>query len=508
MSKNPFSKFKKSSQLRPMFNIGSLFDIQTGRYYKGKDGESILCGGLSRFTGVAGLPNMFKTVLSVYQLGVIMSRSELPLMMAHDTEATLTVARIQGIFSHFPELENKDLVEGHRLHFTDADTYTGNEWWMAMRDYATERRGDKSILITTPFIDEDTGENIQIPQPTMIFLDSLSGLQTEVVLDMYEKAEVGEKGLNMVAMKSAGAKSQMIDQVTQVCGGSGVHFLMTAHVGQEYQLDMYKPNIKRLKFLKGDLKLKKVPENFSFYTGNCWYCASLSPMMVDKMPEFPRNEEDDLKGDTDLILISIINLRGKHGPSGIPFDIVVSQSEGVKMGLSEFVYCKGYDYYGISDRDGKSAKGKPNFRLDLFPQQNLTRRTIRSLLETDRRLARAMGITAEMCMMRNLWHDLEEGLLCTPAELYDDLLKKGYDWEILLDTRGFWLPLEETGPHAKRNFLSTMDLLNMRATDWKPKWYDKAVKEKNKAAGKAEEAKPTAQQLMDQIKDRQAAKKI
>ena len=177
------------------------------------------------------------------------------------------------------------------------------------------------------------------------------------------------------------------------------------------------------------------------------------------------------------------------------------------MGLSEFVYCQGYNYYGISDRDGNSAKGKPNFRLDLFPQQNLSRRTIRSLLETDPGLTRAMGITAEMCMMRNLWHDLEEGLLCTPAELYNDLLKKGYDWEILLDTRGFWLPLEETGPHAKRNFLSTMDLLNMRATDWKPKWYDKAVKEKNKAAGKVEEAKPTANQLMDQIKDRQAAKK-
>src|SRR5690606_38235398 len=139
------------------------------------------------------------------------------------------------------------------------------------------------------------------------------------------------KDLNMVAMKGAAAKAQLIDQVTQVTSGSGIDFLMTAHVGQEYQLDQYKPNIKKLKFLKGDLKLKKVPENFSFLTANCWYCVSLMPLLDgDKLPEFPRDDDDDLKGDTDLICINLVNLRGKSGPSGIPFELVVSQSEGVK----------------------------------------------------------------------------------------------------------------------------------------------------------------------------------
>ena len=483
MSNNPFSKFKKAPSIRPMWNIGALFDIQTGKYYKGKHGESILCGGLNHFTGVAGLPNMFKTVISLYQLGAVMNRVSLAIMMAHDSENTLSPGRIMTVFRQFPELFGQDLIENNRLLFTDANTYTGNGWWNAMREYADDRRADKSILITTPFVDETSGELIKIPTPTLCFLDSLSGLQTEGVMDMYEKGDVGSKELNMVAMKGAGAKSQLIDQVTAVTGGSGVHFLMTAHVGQEYQLDMYKPNVKKLKFLKGDLKLKKVPENFSFLTANCWYCVALVPMIdADKLPEFPRDEEDDLKGDTDLICITLVNLRGKSGPSGIPFEVVVSQSEGVKPSLTEFVYCKGYEYYGISDKDGNKAKGKPNFRLDLYPSVNMTRKSIRGLMENDARLQRAMNITAEMCMMRNLWHDLPEGLLCSPKELYDDIKAMGYDWDLLLDTRGFWLPLEEQGVYKDIPFLSTMDLLNMRAGTYRPYWYDAAAKAKGVTA--------------------------
>lgn len=479
MMKNPFSMFKSAPSLRPMWNIGGLFDVQTGRYYTGKHGESILCAGLNHFTGVAGLPNMFKTVISLFQLGSVMNRVSLAVMMAHDSENTLSPGRIAGVFRQFLALRDIDLVTAGRLLFTDATVYTGNEWWNAMREYAESRRNDKSIMITTPFIDEATGENIRIPSPTLAFLDSLSGLQTDGVMDMYEKGDVGSKDLNMVAMKGAGAKSQLIDQVTQVTGGSGLNILMTAHVGQEYQLDMYKPNIKRLKFLKGDLKLKKVPENFSFLTANCWYCVSLSPMLdSEKMPEFPRDEDDDLKGDTDLINIVMVNLRGKSGPSGIPFEVVVSQSEGFKPELSEFVYCKGYDYYGISDKDGNKAKGKPNFRLDLYPSVNMTRKTARSLLENDPFMARAINITAEMCMMQNLWHDEKypHHLVCTPKQLREDIEKRGYDWNILLNTRGFWLPLEEEGLYSELPFLSTMDLLKMRVGEYHPYWYDKVAK--------------------------------
>lgn len=85
-------------------------------------------------------------------------------------------------------------------------------------------------------------------------------------------------------------------------------------------------------------------------------------------------------------------------------------------------------------------------------------------------------------MMRNLWHDMEEGLYCHPRELYNDIVGKGYDWDLLMDTRGYWVPLEEEA-QQKYPFLSSMDMLNIRAGTYHPYWYDEAKALKDKQAG-------------------------
>lgn len=469
------SQFKSAPMLRPHLNIGCLFDIQTGRYYLGKDGESILNGGLPHFSGVAGLPNMFKTVISLFQLGTVMVRYPCAVMQAHDSENTLSVMRILSIFNNLPDLSDRDLEAEGRLNFSDATIYMGNEWFDALKEWSRARRNDKELMRTTPFYNHRLAEFVRILAPGLSFLDSLSGLQTDSTQKMFDKAEVGEAGLNMLAMKASGAKSQMVEQIPATTAMANIFSLMTAHVGEKPQLDPYKPNIKKLRFLKGDLNLKRVPENFTFLTGNCWYCANMSVMLDDnKTPEFPRDDEDDLKGDTDLIAITLVNLRGKSGPSGIPFDILISQSEGVKVGLTEYYYLKTYNYYGLSDNNGNMAKGKPNYRLDLLPDVALSRKTIRSKIDESPALQRALTITSEMCQMQNLWHHLEEGVLCTPKVLFEDLKAKGYDWSILLNSRGYWTFEEDNNPLP---FLSTMDLLNMRLGKYHPKWYPKSLKE-------------------------------
>jgi len=455
-----------------MLNVGCLFDIQTGRYYRGKHGESILNGGFPHFEGIVGLPNMFKTAISLYKLGAAMSRYSQSMLQAHDSENTLSIGRIETAFNAFPELAELDLhdPESARFAFSDASVYQGNEWFDALKESSKARRGNKEILLTTPFYNHKSGQFLKIPVPLLSFLDSLSHLSTDSVNAMYDKNEIGESGLNMVNMKGSNVKSQMIEQITNVTSSGGIYSIMTGHVGEQYQLDMYKPAVKRLKFLKGDLKLKKIPENFSFLTSNCWYCASVSILLSsDKEVEFPRNKEDDMKGDTDLIAVSVINLRGKHGPSGIPFDIVISQSEGVKVGLTEFLYIKQGGRYGI----GGNVQ---NFHIALYPDVNLTRRTIRQKIEDDKKLQRALTITSEMLQMRMMWHHLEDELVCTPEQLYKELKEKGYDWDLLLNTRGYWTFQEDKNPMP---FLSTMDLLRMRVGKYHPYWYPKTLEEMN-----------------------------
>jgi hypothetical protein len=138
----------------------------------------------------------------------------------------------------------------------------------------------------------------------------------------------------------------------------------------------------------------------------------------------------------------------------------VSQQEGVHGPLSEFHYCKVNDRFGI---DGTLQ----HYSLDLMPDVKLSRTTVRGKLDSDPKLRRAMNITSEMLQMRQLWDDVPEDVMCTPKQLYEDIKKLGYDWDVLLNTRGWWTCDNDKHPIP---YLSTMDLLQMRVGNYKPYW--------------------------------------
>ena len=75
-----------------------------------------------------------------------------------------------------------------------------------------------------------------------------------------------------------------------------------------------------------------------------------------------------------------------------------------------------------------------------------------------------------MCQIRNLWHDYDRDLLIEPSELYSKIKEKGYDWDILLNTRGYWMFNEDVSDDTLP-FLSTMDLLELAAGRYEPWWY-------------------------------------
>lgn len=82
----------------------------------------------------------------------------------------------------------------------------------------------------------------------------------------------------------------------------------------------------------------------------------------------------------------------------------------------------------------------------------------------------------------SLWN-LDSRYICSPGELYEDLKKMGYNWDELLETRGFWIFNDNIHP---RKYLSTMDLLKMRVGEYKPYWMNIAAKsKKTKAKDKA-----------------------
>ena len=69
-------------------------------------------------------------------------------------------------------------------------------------------------------------------------------------------------------------------------------------------------------------------------------------------------------------------------------------------------------------------------------------------------------------------HIVKSEIWCTPLELYEDIKKLGYDWNVLLNTRGYWL-INQYDKDATP-YLHTVDLLKMRKGLYHPWWYKKS----------------------------------
>lgn len=465
MSGFNFAKgFKQASPFRPMFQVGCLMDVQTGRYIKGAKGEWILNGGVAAIEGITGPGNSMKSTLAHARLLIAMYRYAQASGFSYDTENSSTRLR-------FIELANQIDPTGElaatldedigRFGFTSAVEYDGTAWFAVLKEMVDYRiKNEKQI--ETPFVDKTTQKPIMIYAPVFGEIDSLSQFWTAAITKKVDNSNVGESEMNTVAMQSAAGKSQLLDALPVLTGRSSLCITMTAHMGDVIVMDQYNQPKKKLAFVKNTRKMKKVPENFTFLTNNLFEITELKPLINQgtKAPEFPLTKEDDMKGSTDLMVATVLPIRTKSGVTGIPFELIFSQTYGLQTTLSEYWYCKNFNRYGLSSNVVTQY-------LELYPDVKFSRNNIRQLIKEDPKFRRAMEITSELCQMKNLWLEFATENLVDPAELYKGLKEKGYDWDELLETRGYWTFDQYTNP---KKFLSTYDLLELYNKDKKPFW--------------------------------------
>lgn len=455
-------------EFRALLNVGCLFDIQAGHYIKGKHGENILNGGIAPLTGLGGQGNTYKSTISHFFALTILDRYFRAEMNLLDTEMSAGGHRLKKLAAAMQYICDTDLVWHEtanptgRILITDSTVVSGNKWFDQLKEFAKAKiEAAKTYKLTTPFLSRD-GSLFKAFVPSIGEVDSLSRLDVDATNAMLDKNSAGESGNNTEAMASAKAKHQMLIQCPELTASCGLYLLLTAHVDDSITIDAYAPQTKKLAFIKNGLKFKYVPNQFFFLMNNLWFCFGAARMVNQntKAAEYPRdaNDTDDLN--TDLMKVTVQNLRGKYGPTGAPYEIIVSQSEGVQVSLTEFNYLKEYGRFGLGGHDRA-------YYLELCPEISMQRTTIRTKIREHAKLRRAFEITSEMCQMFNIWHDLDPELICTPKQLYEDLKAKGYDWDVLLNTRGYWVFEEDQHPLP---FLSTMDLLEMRIGRYRPYW--------------------------------------
>jgi hypothetical protein len=454
-----------------LINIGSCLDIPTGTWVKGIHGENILLGGLGALTGVAGRGNMFKSTILHFMMLSAMNRLfwlNPTSCITYDTEINMHEDGLRRLITQFDNLSQYDLFQDRLWLISDRANYFANSWFEKLKEFLRNKiKAGGSITFETPFMNRDRKSLYSCMFPSFCQVDSLSKFETEDVAKMQDDNELGESGGNTIHMRQGLAKTRFLMEVPTLSAQAQQFFLMTAQVGDATNIQagpMSVPPPKKLQHMKPNEKFKGVTDQFFYLTNNFWQAVGCSLLVnqTTKAPEFPRNSsENNTSGDTDLNLVSLKQLRGKMGRAGFIIDLVVSQDEGVIPSLTEFVNIKNEDRFGLGGNDR-------NYFLDLYPEVNLSRTTIRQKLSSDLKLQRAMNITSELCQMHR-YHRQYEHLLCSPKELYEGLKAKGFDWNMILsETRGWWT--FENDKHPLK-FLSTLDLLELKAgIQEKPYW--------------------------------------
>lgn len=464
--------YTRVKPVKPAIPIGACLDIPTGSYLYTKHGRAILNGGLANITGMVGIGNSFKSTCMHYMNLSAMNRIMCGLKKktfnsTYDTEVNINENGLRRfIRDDFDGFKNLDLMDDGLWIITDkVEHYSGEFHELYKQSLKNKRTNVKSYSVDSPFLDRDGESMMKFIIPTFTQIDSFTEFESENVNNVQNNNKIGEAGGLTIHMKSGLDKTRFLMELPALVGGSSDYITLTAHIGQGIDMvtsPMPKKEVKILQGLNGNNKLKGVTGKFSFLMLNCWWTYDAKPLVHDELKNalYPKAGVVSLPGDTDLNIVTLKQLRGKNGLTNYTLTLVVSQTEGVLPSLTEFHYCKKNKNFGFSGNN-------INYHLDLMPKVNLMRTTVRSLLDNDRKLARAMNITSELLQIQQYWLGFPRDMWCTPAELYKDLTGLGYDMDDLLNTRGWWTvnDFEYEVPA-----LSTMDLLNMRKGLYFPYW--------------------------------------
>lgn len=456
---------EQSPSIRPLLNVAPIIDVVTGSYQKGVNGEYILNGGIMNFVSFVGEGNTMKSTVMNSITTRIMAHHPWIQASTYDTEVNFQATRMAMLASQYPELKDEDWVSGTgRYTLTSKVEMQGDDWFEKLKEYGRNKEKAKDQRVTTPFLDaasKDKKAPLSMLFPNIHLIDSISEFQTSEADKKMEKNAIDDKDLSTYYMNDGMHKTRLITELPKVTIRSSQYVLCTAHVANTINLGVM-PERKRLGYMRQGQKIKKVPSNFEFLTHQCWEIIHARPLLSsDKTgPMYPTGEAEGSEAKTDLYDVTFHGLRNKSGLSGVPITLLVSQTSGVLWDLS--------NYHHITQKNFGVDKVGFGFKLDFYPDVSCVRTTIRNNISADRKLARAAELLCELSLIYQLHDEWPNRYRIHPRKIYETLIEKGYDWNKILETRGYWMFKEEEDELKPSPYLSAADLPRMCVDEYIP----------------------------------------
>jgi hypothetical protein len=423
------------------FNTGSLFDLPSGRYVPGIDGNWYLNGGLaSHVNAVVGPNGAFKSTTAcsfVMRSASIYKSSD---VLIHDTENSLDKDKSRAYHMaeelYSPEIESRtrwikgiDYTLG-RAKDKKLETYDIYDVVKQICDLKETHR--KDMIVETPFIDPKTNGPLKMWIPTYFFIDSLTELVTAIEEDALNGANTNFSDTNTVAMADGNKKTLFIHAMRKMCQKYGIVFVVTGHYDKVVQMDMYNPTPKETTFALRDYKTKGCGSKLKFLSS--LYARTQAALLLDSAKE-PLYACNSGGGSRDVMEVGITLERCKTANAGEVTPFVETQSEGLLNAVTNYHYLRIHDYYALNGNKQKQ-------QVFLLPDVTISRNTIRQIASADAKLRRALEIAAQYCYIRNNWNvkDYPVRFDIEPQALFDKLNSDKNKNVIndILTSRGYW----------------------------------------------------------------------
>ncbi len=424
------------------YNTGTLLDYMTGSFEAGVGGQWYLSGGLSNLiTGLGGRNGTYKSTLMASLMARLLAIYKEAEGVLADSEYTIIrdMERVARFTGELGELENTIVP----MSATDKDI---NDLFEMLQKIVNEKKDNRKECVTTsPFLDIKTGKPRKVWIPTVFFIDSYSELAGANETDLVDVEGVTGKKTKTIYMVEGGNKTIFMRRVRRMCEEFGIILLLTAHIDDNRDIGSMTGPRKQMVHMRQSDALKNVGSSFKKLTNPYIHIEGCRPLNDASTYPSPKYKNIDLNE------LTLKIGRGKTNLSGISIPIIMSQSDGLLNGLTNYHYLKSCDYFGL-------VGSKSRHKLALCPDIALTRTTVRDLLATDKKLNRAMEIMAGYAFMRNEWNiaHIDYSFERTGEEFAEAIMKHpklGIDK--LLSSTGNWT----FGDKCKTNYISVMDMV-------------------------------------------------